>query len=434
MKKQRIIRSVDYLKGYIHMSCIPVEKMEYGVREKTITLPENLLFFSVLCMTIVVNFLLLVSTIRLGLAALFLLDVLLYDVRLFKIYFLIFAAGLLVSSLFFYHVMHQYTTVIAFLMRNILCWIYMEMGHYALQKLTDRERQLSFFLLLTVILFTCITSLIVVRENPEAMRGLGNGAKYITVTERHLYARNTASWGITYAMAFSLPMLICLFKKTRHIIYLGAMALIGYCVLQSQITFALLFALVFFVFLLLKPWSLRQYAFFFLIMLALLLLLLPFVDDVLLWVSQHIPAGGLSVLRRRIHQLYVSVHTGVLTGDVKIRLELYLTSLRTFIHNPVAGLRLTTEPMYTAVGLHSQIFDLAASTGLAGLIPSAVCYIWLMADEAGKLTDETNRRYFLLALLVLAGFMIINPTYYAPEVYLMVFLSPVFSGMEMMKR
>ena len=73
----------------------------------------------------------------------------------------------------------------------------------------------------------------------------------------------------------------------------------------------------------------------------------------------------------KIEDVNESVNTGQATGQVSTRFELYMQSIKTFLHNPILGLGETADfGTYNenSVGMHTAVFDFLALYGLFALL------------------------------------------------------------------
>lgn len=354
----------------------------------------------------------------------FLLCVFMQDTRLGLCFLAITFASVLVTLWAYYQCWINYTTIGSFMLKNTLCWIYMEIGIYLVRYGSNEIRHILRLIICLLVVFTSITSLIVLRDIPTAVRELGNGSKDIAGTEIALYKRNTATWGELYGMVFLLPYIITWFKKKRQLYVLLLLVIIEVCVIVSQITTAIILSLCFLPFLVFKPLSLKQIASFSLLFVVLGIIILYFAAPFFEWLYKILSQKGDSVLALRAYQLYILFSQNEMIGTIGGRFDLYQESINTFLKFPLLGYHLRNAEAYTQIGLHSQILDQLAATGLGGFIPSAISFISIYRREKKEIRDMDVRNFFLLAIILVIVLMISNPTYYAGCIYLSIFWGP----------
>lgn len=153
---------------------------------------------------------LVVNGISLLLLIAFLVVVLCINRRL-SVEFLVILSISILYNLYCYHqCWRKYTSFWGFMIENTMCWGMILVGWFCLEYGNLRLKHGLSVLIKFVIIFTAISSIIVLFSYPEACRGLGNGMKEVTnISELELYRKNTASWSITYGMTFAFPFFYC---------------------------------------------------------------------------------------------------------------------------------------------------------------------------------------------------------------------------------
>ena len=397
-----------------------------------ISIPKNIFLAIAILYFIMCEFLPIINIIpqlvlsfgKLLATSLFFLNVYLEDKRLAEKFALIIGIVIVIHLLAFYNCWSNYTTIGSFLMRNVVCWLYVEIGIYLLcygskaMKLTVRNTILFFAFV------TAITSIISVQSIPMAIRELDNGSKFIKGMETLLYLRNTSTWGGLYAMTFLLPYLVFWLKRSRKFLLLLCIAVLEVCILASQITVAVIISFFFLVFLFIKPFSFKKNLIIGMTLIVIFLSFIPFATDVISFLHEVAVATGNEVLALRTHQIYVLFSTGMATGTISSRLDLYLSSIESFLANPIIGLTLENVQEFSLIGLHSQVFDMMAATGLLGFIPLTAFFIMLTKNMIHLIDTKEMQQYFLMAIAMLVLLMFLNPTYYASGVYLSIFFGP----------
>ena len=296
---------------------------------------------------------------------------------------------------------------------------------------SDVTKRATFHLMLFLLVITSLTSILVVRDYPTAMRGLDNGNIDIKGLESVLYRRNTATWSMVFGMTFILPIIITAFKKTKNYIYLGIAIILGYCILKSQITMALLMAFAFIILTVIKPISPKRLWIIAVIGILLVWFFSEYLADLIYWLYINVFGGNTdSMLGKRFYQLYISVHGRKLVGTFGGRFDLYMTSIKTFFEYPLFGVNANSNGIVShselsiVVGLHSQVFDMLATTGIF-CTAILVCIFVILTKRMGGIIEELGDRYlFYYSIIMLVALMVMNPTYYSACVFLAIFLGP----------
>lgn len=407
-----------------------------------IQIPMDRHVFAVLSLMIIINFLpfvyvaprLLISLTELLLAAIMLGLMAAKDMKLCLMNFAILTVCFLINLLAYYHCWINTLPIGSFIIRSCMCWFYMGVGIFIYLYASKETKRASFHLIMILLVITSLTSILVAREYPTAMRGLENGSVDIKGLESVLYRRNTATWSMVFGMTFLLPFAIAAFKKTKNYAYIVVVVILSYCILRSQITMALLMAAAFIVLLVLKPISPKKLC----ITIAVLLLMFwafsEYLADLVYWLYMNVFGGSTdNMLGKRFYQLYVSINGMKLVGTFGGRLDLYMTSIKTFIKHPLIGVNTynngTVIPylsLLNFVGLHSQFFDMLATTGIFCTATLVYFFVYLTKKLGGIIEKLYDRNLFYYSIIVLVAFMIMNPTYYSACVFLVVFLGPSF--------
>lgn len=408
--------------------------MRYGIK-KTLRISEEMWIYCVYCITIILLFLPLVNVInsviiglfKIFVGCIFLMVVAAKNKQIFSRFVLILLISLLCNAYYYYNCWRNYSSIGFFMVNSLLCWVYMEMGVFLFLYTTEKTKKKVTSFLLVIMVVTALTTLITLQSYPETVRALGNANEYLEEVPKFFYLRNTANWAILYSMVYFLPIVINLFWREKQIRKLVFLLIMELCILKSQITFAVLLSFGFLVFLVIKPTAKSM-----LIIasagLVTLLIIYEFIDDIFFFLYNLMLNGTSEVLTRRIYQLYVTFHTGRFFGDAAARMDLYGRSIFTFLKNPIFGLKIENEPIGSAIGLHSQILDMLGATGLFGIFLCMISFCYLLLKVYNKINVDQTQKYFLLSVIGLVILMLINPTYYCPEIYFIVFSLPALSN------
>ena len=133
----------------------------------------------------------------------------------------------------------------AFISQAMLCWGYMIIGIYICKYASNNCRNKILNYLICIVSLTAVTTMLGIKDDPFAVRALGNGEVGLIHDSVFYYMRNIASWGIAYSYAFILPLLIYKYKARRELKYLLIFILVELMVICSQIMFAILISIAF---------------------------------------------------------------------------------------------------------------------------------------------------------------------------------------------
>ena len=333
--------------------------------------------------------------------------------------------ALIVNCLAYYNCWCNYETIGSFLINSMMCWVYMQLGIYIIR---FSSVELKESIGRTILIFACITtitSIMTLQTVPTAVRELANGSMHIKGMEMMLYRRNTSTWGGLYGMTFLLPYIVIRFKKEKKPVFLFCVLLITACVLRSQITAAILISLVFLALFFIEPPSPKA-----LVPIGASFILLrgvvsSFAEDILSWLMDIVAKTNNEVLSLRLFQMYYLMKNKKAIGTIGGRFDLYMNSFVTFLKNPVLGYKLRNDAIFSAIGLHSQLFDMMAAVGIVGMVPLIFVFIRTIKIMIRVTDRDSISQYFLWSLMMLIVLMIFNPTWYAESVYLGVFCGVV---------
>lgn len=404
-----------------------------------ITLPKDKYLFFILIIISIINFLpvvyviprILISLVEVALSGALFLFVLLKSRRAFVVNISVIAVVFLINLLAYFHCYANVDSIGSYVIRSTMCWIYMMVGVYVSQYASKRTVRMVFHFILFLLVITSITSILSVIDYPTAMRELGNGSMNIRGLESLLYRRNTATWSMVFAMVFVLPYLISALKKTHKFIYMVVCVILCLCILRSQITMALLMTIAVILLSVLKPGTNVRI---FLIIGFVLLLVWIFdeqVTNLLYWLYTDVFGGTTdTVLGKRFYQLYISFQGRELVGTYGGRFDLYMTSIKSFLAHPFFGVDAvgytTIVASGSAVGLHSQIFDTLAATGIFCSIFLACIFAYYVKREKSSIIEKENRNLFSNVVLLLVALMLMNPTYYSACIFFIVWLGSAY--------
>lgn len=406
-----------------------------------IRIPKDWYVFVVLSLMIIINYLpfvyvvprLMVSLSELALAAIMLGLMAGKDAKLCLVNFAILMVCFAINLLAYYHCWINTLSIGSFIIRSCMCWFYMGVGIFIKKYGSEETKRASFHLIMLLLVITSLTSILVVRDYPTAMRGLDNGSIDIKGLESILYRRNTATWSMVFGMTFLLPFAITAFKRTKNVVYLFVVSVLSYCILKSQITMGLLMAAAFILLIVLKPISPKKLCIIVGVLILLSWVFSEYLADLIYWLYINVFGGNTdNMLGKRFYQLYVSINGMKLVGTFGGRFDLYMTSIKTFLEHPLIGVNAHSKgtipysSLINIVGLHSQFFDMLATTGIFCTAILAYIFIYLIRKMGGMIEELNDRNLFYYSIIMLVAFMIMNPTYYSACVFLVVFLGPSY--------
>lgn len=340
----------------------------------------------------------------------------------FMVHFAVTMTLEVVINLFaYFNTYGEYYIFRRFMIRSSECWIIMTMAYYYLKNEDKIAKKKLSTAILVISTITAITSIIAIHQYPnmEIVRALANSNGGFSKEFVHmLYLKNVSTWGLCYAIVFLIPIIAAEFKARKNKGLLVIIAILSMFVLGAQITFAILFLIVFLLFLLITPPKSNRFVLLIFAGMLLFILLLPLIAEILLFLFNYLEKyEGTNVIRSRIWGLYRTFADGKAYGDSKVRLDLYFISINTFLNNPLFG--------GSGIGQHSQIFDLLGSVGIMGFTPMVIMFIFYTKEVYNALKLELMKRYFFLSLLVFLFLMFMNPIFYSPIIFMSIFLFPV---------
>ena len=358
----------------------------------------------------------------------FLLNVMSCNFKLFTRFAIILFIITLITLQAFYSCWYRLETIGSFVLTNLACWIYMEIGIFLLMYGTTDIKRMLRFCFLAILVVTAITSIFSLDIIPEAVRSLGNGSKGIRGYEQYLYRRNTATWSILYGTVFALPYLIMWMKeqvnRLKKIILLSIIVLLSFFIIKSQVFLGIIFSVVFFSFIFFKPLGIKKIILISCIMFLFSSVIMLYSGELFFYFNELAKITNSEVLQWRTRQVYLLISEFEMTGTIRDRFDLYIMSLVSFLENPIVGVNLEGIPEFTMVGQHSQILDMLAVSGLVGAIPLVFCLIWLIKLQTKYIQDSLEKKFYTWSIALLFLLMFLNPTYYATSVFFSVFLGP----------
>lgn len=115
---------------------------------------------------------------------------------------------------------------------------------------------------------------------------------------------------------------------------------------------------------------------------------------------------------------------GETDDSMSIRLELYLTSLKTFFRTPLFGKLLFDDPSLK-LGGHSAIFDLFGATGLLGVFLGIIIIHFYLKKTYYCIPDSDYKNRFFTVLVISFLFSCFNTYYSFPAMSFATFFMPI---------
>lgn len=366
-----------------------------------------------------------INSLKLFSALIFLCGVMQKDSRLFSRMLVILGFAFVYNLIFYCHVYYNYTSFLRFMNESLLCWLYIFFAMYYLKYGRDEIKEKFIDIVIIMLFITSVTTIFILLEYPEVARVLGNSNADLEDSITFFYQRNTAGWSHIYAMTFMLPFLIERFKSTHFIKYLFTAIVVTICIFMAQITFAILFALFFWVFIFYTPKNIKKVLMWLGLVTFAVLVLQNYIDDFLLKLLNLVSKSNAEVLIRRIHQLYITFSKGQLYGDGAARVELYTNSLFTFLEHPIIGFYDNGNNGFDLLGMHSQICDTLGATGVVGFILLICAFFLANHYVIMYLENCLLKNYVKISIFIYIVFSIINPVWHVPGAFLSIYLLPV---------
>lgn len=317
------------------------------------------------------------------------------------------------AVVYFWRLWYQYTSLLRFLNKNLLCCLYACFGLYYKEYINEKFRIHFTKLILSVLSLTSITTIIALLRYPEASRNLGllkdeGIIGIVGIEAEKLYLMNVAGWGQIYGMALALIPLMVLYKELRNKKILLTCILITVCVFMAQITFAILFVVFAWIIFWLKPMKVSILMLLSIVAAGLAYVFAPGIAYMIKILAEWANLFNLEVLNRRMYQLYVSFSNREWYGDSAVRFRVYGESIRTFWENPFIGYRIKDEAAFEKIGLHSQIFDTLGATGVIGFSLFLYSFVTLVKLTRRPIKKRQVRLYYDNCLMLFVFLMLNN--------------------------
>ena len=294
---------------------------------------------------------------------------------------------------------------------------------YYLTVMNPRTQKRLVVLGMVMLLTTAITSMVGVVVNPRAARIITYASNDI---EEDLAIRLLNIGGLAFfqGLVVCVPILLTLISHNKYKrLAIVALSIIFISLLSASFTIALIVFVVAVIMGYIANNSLNGR-----VMAISICLIIIFVvpwSNVLMWLSEIINNPTIS---ERLLSLASSLSSGSAEGDLSSRVNLYLSSLNTFLEQPWGvGPEYTFVNYEKGIGYHSQFLDDLARYGVFALI----FYIAFFAGYYKLLYKQWSKidlqQIALPVVIVYFIFLVLNPGFTSPhEGVLLLFLIPAF--------
>ena len=225
-----------------------------------------------------------------------------------------------------------------------------------------RRRFAQFLLLITV--FTIITSVIVVWDNPGAARALANSSQAKEALEEDYYLgrKNVSSIFLFQGIATLSPIFVGLMKK-KHLLFGFVGLVFSFAILlRASFLIALGVMVLGIIIAFVQNEKKSPLPFLLVSMMAIIAFILPW-SDIFSGLADAINDNFISV---RLNELALLFEAGNVTGDTAGRVDAYSLSISTLLQNPIGvGPYYFSREARQFIGRHSQILDDLARYSIA---------------------------------------------------------------------
>lgn len=352
-----------------------------------------------------------------------------------------------------------------YLSKGLLAWYPVVFVCYLIKKRNNSTKMVIKYGLFFFIAFTCITTLISIRQFPYASRWLSSGQFDSTSAVRLSLSRlNLGSYSFVYMLVLLTPVLLGMINLSSNrrakLMYSGLSLLLGATILLTQFLIAIYMVILCLGVILIA--RLLKYAFTRrnkqLSLFARMLCAVPVVLTLFMFMFKPLNAGldtvftsldlgslserieSLSALDKpeeRLDSLGTSVGNAedysseILDQDSLLqnssdplgnRLLVYLRPLKTVSNNWLTG-NLLSQNVITSQ--HSDIIDAVTGGGiLGGVFIICLYFVMLYGLYEGKLNHKLDP-YAKLSFFMCVGLATINSIYYSREIFLVCIVMPV---------
>lgn len=317
---------------------------------------------------------------------------------------------LITNLICYYNAYYTSTTFFHYINKSTLCWAYMAIALYISNGIDEKDKKSIENVLLLITIVTCATTIIGGIHNPMLIRNTIQGGVELADKKQAVARQNIANWGMIYSYSFTMPYWVHMLKKTKKIKYLIVAAAVLSMIIVSEITFALLFSILFLSFLFINPKNMNKLVVWIFVGAVLMIIGYIEIDNILIWLSSVMKSIGMDMLSFRFRQLHNSIALGKMTGTGAARFELYSNSIKSFYKSPLIGFRINHFG-YDEIGFHSQLFDMLGASGLLGSLFTIIPFLIVFKRIRKKYREFEQRFIYDCSFVVLILFSIVNPVW-----------------------
>lgn len=337
---------------------------------------------------------------------------------------------LFVSFLYYIGSWNEAMPASSFFFNSICGWEILVYTVLCLKKVVKVEKE-TLWIILIMTGITAVTTIIGTDKYPlavrEAVRRVSYSGEDISQLKQMYKRHNIAGWHQMYGMVFFQGTFVYLWKKYRSKLILLIIILTEISVLKSQIAFAMIISIII-LFLTVTNIRVKDYCVLPLGCCLALPVLYAAFDPILSLVIEVSEAHKMQMLTRKLQDLYSLMVLHTSTGDASERFRLYGKSLDGFFRYPFGLFMHPDVQAGDYIGFHSEFFDFIGTLGVFGicLIITGLVF-WLF--QIRKMKDPYDARFLLYIFITFVFLFILNPVFYAPQIWVGAFILPVSAVM-----
>jgi len=266
----------------------------------------------------------------------------------------------------------------------------------------------KFFLLMFIV--TCITSSIGVILDNSAARTIAHAAADDEL-QRAYSMKNIGSIYLFQCMVVALPTMFGLSNTNKsRVVTVLLTCLLFFVLINASFTISLiLFVVTLTLLLVFTKTKNKTWLFLKIVAISVLLVLALFGRDILVWFASVV--NNARIYERIMGLVELIYGTGVATGDVATRSELYMASWNTFCNNFLLGVgpHYSYIPLDNGLGYHSQILDDMARFGIFAVAFYVIFFTgyYKLLKKEWEPIDADSKVPFLTAIIY-ALFLLLN--------------------------
>lgn len=303
-----------------------------------------------------------------------------YKVKKFKIYKVNLTVIFFILFILFYRAVGYSTAIFYNYASFIMFWFSLLIYNFYTEYFNEEYQIRICKVSIIVISINVFQNFIVLLKYPNASREI-TGLSLV-----HNFYRNINIGSTSFVFASMLLLLVFfglfIYSKSNKYKFLFLLITIFFIFNQFQCARAIsiilmLVAIIYSSFLIfLKKWTVSSKIIFLFIFMVLCILIISNIDSLLYFMSNNV---NNMTLKNRLYDLAISIenrdfHNG---ASLDKRVELYITSLNTFLNHPFLGIGEYSYPIRNLeIGYHSEILDSLANYGFTAVFFWSYFYTW----------------------------------------------------------